>query len=86
MSGYLTTFFFGIIIAIYFLIDGKMIGNYLKKVSKALFSNKFNNKIHDFLSDADKVFYKIQLTQFLKVLMFCSATLMNGIFGCIKFF
>lgn len=56
MSGYLTTFFFGIIIAIYFLIDGKMIGNYLKKVSKALFSNKFNNKTHDFLSDADKVF------------------------------
>lgn len=56
MSGYLTTFFFGIIIAIYFLIDGKMIGNYLKKVSKALFSTKFNNKTHDFLSDADKVF------------------------------
>lgn len=56
MSGYLTTFFFGIIIAIYFLIDGKMIGNYLKKVRKALLSNRFNHQINDFLSDADKVF------------------------------
>lgn len=56
MSGYLTTFFFAVIIAIYFLIDGKMIGNYLKKVRKALLSNKLNDRIHDFLSDADKVF------------------------------
>lgn len=56
MSGYLTTFIFAIIITIYFLIDGKIIGNYLKKVAKALFSLKMNMRIEGILADADRVF------------------------------
>ena len=56
ISSFLTTAVFSIIIAVYFLIDGKMIRNYLTKVSKALFSSKWNKKVSGFLADADMVF------------------------------
>lgn len=56
MSSYLTTFFFGVIIAIYFLIDGKMIGNYMKKVARALLSVKIYLRLQELLQDADRVF------------------------------
>lgn len=78
MSGYLTTFFFGVIIAVYFLIDGKMICNYLKKTGKALLSDKMNIRIHNILSDADKVFsgyIRGQLMDALVMMVLISFTL-----------
>lgn len=56
ISSYITTFIFSFIIAVYFMIDGKMITEYLKKVSRALISDKWNNRIERFLADADNVF------------------------------
>lgn len=56
ISSYITAFIFAFIIAIYFMIDGKMITEYLKKVSRALISDKWNARIVRFLSDADSVF------------------------------
>ncbi len=56
ISSYITTFLFSFIIAVYFMIDGKMITEYLKKVGRALMSEKCNLKIKKFLADADDVF------------------------------
>ncbi len=56
ISSYITTFLFSFIIAVYFMIDGKLITEYLKKVGKALINEKWNKKIVKFLADADSVF------------------------------
>lgn len=78
VSSYLTTFFFALIIAVYFLIDGKMIQGYLKKIGKALLSDKINGKIQNVLMDADKVFsgyIRGQLTDAFVMLVSISFTL-----------
>jgi predicted PurR-regulated permease PerM len=85
ISSYLTTFIFALIIGIYFLIDGQMIKNYLKKVSTALFSSKWNRKISNIIKDADTVFsgyLKGQLTDAL--VMMCLISLVLSIIG-VKF-
>lgn len=56
ISGFVANLLFAIIIAIYFLIDGKMMQTYLSKVSCALFSERLNKRMHQFLQDADTVF------------------------------
>lgn len=56
ISGYLTTILFSLLIGFYFLIDGKMIINYLKKVCYALFSDRRNQKINRTMRDLDEVF------------------------------
>ncbi len=56
LSSYLTTFLFSLIIAIYFLIDGAMIKEYVKKVGRALLNDKWLRRIGTFISDADHVF------------------------------
>ncbi len=56
ITGFFSTLFFSVIIAIYLLIDGKMIGGMVSKISRALFSKKVNIKIRRFLHDADYVF------------------------------
>ena len=78
VSAYLTTFFFGRFIAVYFLLDGKMIQGYLKKIGKALLSDKINGKIQSVLMDADKVFsgyIRGQLTDAFVMLVSISFTL-----------
>lgn len=78
ISSYITTFIFSFIIAVYFMIDGKMIIEYLKKVSKALISNKWNRRIAGFLEDADKVFsgyIRGQLSDALVMMVVISLTL-----------
>ncbi|MDF2537357.1 MAG: hypothetical protein K0S76_378 [Herbinix sp.] len=55
-SGYLTTVIFSFIIGFYFLIDGKMFTNYIKKVSKALFSESINERMQGIIHDLDGVF------------------------------
>lgn len=56
IGGSITTFVFSIIIAVYFLVDGAMIMEYLSKVSRALLNKRIHNKIKSFLDDADQVF------------------------------
>ncbi|MDO5293609.1 MAG: AI-2E family transporter [bacterium] len=56
VTGTLTTLAFSVIIAIYFLIDGKMIKEVVGKVSYALFSDRANKGMKRFLGDADQVF------------------------------
>lgn len=78
ISGYLTTFIFALIIGIYFLIDGTMIKEYISKVSRALFSTKFNKYARQFISDADTVFsgyLKGQLTDVLVMMLLISLSL-----------
>jgi len=78
ISSYITTFIFSFIIAIYFMIDGKMIIEYLKKVSRALISSKFNKRIERFLEDADSVFsgyIRGQLSDALVMMAVISLTL-----------
>ncbi len=78
ISSYITTFIFSFIIAIYFMIDGKKIIEYLKKVSRALISNKLNKRIERFLEDADSVFsgyIRGQLSDALVMMAVISLTL-----------
>ena len=56
ISGYLTTILFSFLIGFYFLIDGRMIINYIKKVCYALFSERKNQKISRISHDLDEVF------------------------------
>lgn len=56
VTGTVTTLAFSVIIAIYFLIDGKMIKGVVSKVSYALFSDRANTRMKRFLGDADQVF------------------------------
>ncbi len=78
ISSYITTFLFSFIIAIYFMIDGKMILDYIKKVGRALLSDKWNIRIAKFLADADSVFsgyIRGQLTDALVMVILISITL-----------
>ena len=56
LSNYLTTFIFSFIIGFYFMIDGRMFMSYLRKICKALFSDKLNEGLKRFTSDLDHVF------------------------------
>lgn len=78
ITGFFTTMFFSIIIAIYFLIDGSMLKTALSKVTYALFSDKMNRKIKGFVHDAHVVFsgyLKGQLLDVLFMMVFISLTL-----------
>lgn len=79
ISGSMTTFIFSFIIGIYFMIDGKMFMNYLKKVFRALFSEKVNKKLGGMVHDLDVVFsgyIRGQLTDAL-VMMFLISTVLS---------
>ena len=56
MSGYLTTIIFSFIIGFYFMIDGRLFTNYIRKISAALFSEKTNKKLQRAAHDLDEVF------------------------------
>lgn len=78
ISGYLTTILFSLLIGFYFLIDGRMIINYTKKVSSALFSEHRNQKLNQIVQDLDQVFsgyIRGQLTDAFFMLMAISIVL-----------
>lgn len=56
ISSYMATVVFAVIIGIYFLIDGRMIKQYMEKVSRALLNEKTNKRIKNIIIDADTVF------------------------------
>lgn len=56
ISGYMTTIIFSFIIGFYFLIDGRMFMDYIRKVWRALFPERFNQKTISIIHDMDHVF------------------------------
>ncbi|MBH1941699.1 AI-2E family transporter [Mobilitalea sibirica] len=56
ISGYLTTFIFSFIIGFYFLIDGRLFMEYVRKISVALFPESANKRMRKTIHDLDRVF------------------------------
>jgi predicted PurR-regulated permease PerM len=78
ISGQVTTIVFALIIAFYFLLDGKIFTNFLNKFMRAMFSDKFNAKVKRTLNDLDEVFsgyIRGQLTDALVMAFLISITL-----------
>jgi len=78
ISGSVTTFIFSFIIGIYFMIDGELFMNYLRKVSKALFSENTNRRNGRAIHDLDQVFsgyIRGQLTDALVMMVLISTAL-----------
>lgn len=82
ISSYITTLIFALVISIYFMIDGKMIKNYIRKVGMAFLNNKWNTRISIFLKDADYVFSGYIRGQLLDVMvMMCALTVILSLIG-----
>ncbi len=78
ISGQVTTVVFALIIAFYFLLDGKIFTNFLNKFMRALFSDRFNEKVKRTLDDLDEVFsgyIRGQLTDAIVMAFLISITL-----------
>ncbi len=78
ISGYLTTIIFSFLIGFYFMIDGRMFMDYIRKVWKALFSDRFNQKTVSVVHDLDNVFsgyIRGQLTDAFVMMILISLTL-----------
>ena len=78
ISGQVTTIVFSLIIAFYFLLDGKIFTNFLNKFMRALFSERFNDKVKRTLDDLDEVFsgyIRGQLTDAIVMAFLISITL-----------
>lgn len=56
IASYVTTVMFGLIIGIYFMIDGQHMVAYFSEVADAVLSERTNTKIRHFLNDVDEVF------------------------------
>lgn len=56
ISSYLTTIIFSFIIGFYFMIDGRMFMDYIRKVWRALFSERVNKRTISTINDLDHVF------------------------------
>lgn len=74
IAGYITTVMFGIIIGIYFMIDGHSIVSYFSDVADAVLPDKANTKIRHFLRDVDEVFSGYIRGQLMDVLFMIVAT------------
>lgn len=82
ISSYITTLIFALIISIYFMIDGKMIKDYIRKVGRAFLNNKWNTRISIFIKDSDYVFSGYIRGQLLDVLvMMCALTVVLSVIG-----
>lgn len=82
ISSYITTLIFALVISIYFMIDGKMIKNYIRKVGKAFLSVKWNTRISIFLKDADYIFSGYIRGQLIDVfVMMCMLTVVLSLIG-----
>ena len=56
IAGYVTTVMFGLIIGIYFMVDGQHMTGYFSVVADAVFTERANARIRHFLNDVDEVF------------------------------
>ena len=56
IAGYVTTVMFGLIIGIYFMVDGQHMTGDFSEVADAVFTERANARIRHFLNDVDEVF------------------------------
>lgn len=85
ISGYISNFVFGLIIAVYLLLDKDDFIQYANKFSKAMFSDKTSKIIKSYLHDFDEIFSGFIRGTLLDVLFMCVALSVSlGIIG-IKF-
>ena len=56
IAGYVTTVMFGLIIGIYFMVDGQHMTGYFSEVADAVFTERANARIRHFLNAVDEVF------------------------------
>lgn len=56
IAGYVTTVMFGLIIGLYFMVDGQHMTGYFSEVADAVFTERANTRIRHFLNDVDEVF------------------------------
>jgi predicted PurR-regulated permease PerM len=71
ISGYISNFVFGLIIAIYLLLDKDEFIRYGNKFSKAMFSEKTDKKIKGYMHDFDQIFSGYMRGTLLDVLCMC---------------
>ncbi|GLC32497.1 AI-2E family transporter [Clostridium omnivorum] len=85
ISGYISNFVFGLIIAIYLLLDKDEFIQYGNKFSKAMFSERTEKKVKKWLEDLDQIFSGYIRGTLLDALFICvTLSITLGIIG-IKF-
>ncbi len=83
LSGNFTTFLFGLVISIYFMLDGKKITGYINRVSVILFKQSTNERIQDNLKDLHTSFSGYLRGQLSDVLfMMCAISIGLLLAGC----
>jgi predicted PurR-regulated permease PerM len=78
ISGYFTTLIFSFIIGFYFILDGRLFVDYLRKISTALFTERANERMKRNMNDLDRVFsgyIRGQLTDALVMMLLISIVL-----------
>lgn len=74
ISGYITTIMFGLVIGIYFMIDGNSMMSYFSGVADAVLPDRTNAKIRSVLADLNEVFSGYIRGQLLDVTFMIFAT------------
>ena len=69
IAGFFTQLLFGIIFSVYFLLDGKMIANYFRRLLLALIGEKNDESMARFFGDVDQVFSGYVRGEFLDALI-----------------
>jgi len=83
ISGNFAAFFFGVVMSAYMMLDGRRIKEYLGRVTKVLFQEQTNQKIHDVLNDLNRAFSGYLRGQLLDVLfMIIAVSIALQITGC----
>ena len=84
IAGYVTTVMFGLIIGIYFMVDGQHMTGYFSEVADAVFTERANTRIRHFLNDVDEVFSGYIRGQLMDVACMILATSTAMILTCIS--
>lgn len=83
ISGNFAVFFFGLVMSIYMMLDGRHITDYLKRVADVLFQKQTNEKVREVLSDLHHAFFGYLRGQLLDVLfMIIAVSIALQVTGC----
>ena len=74
VAGFATTAVFGVIFAIYFLLDGEGVATYFKRLFFAAFGNRDHRRLALVIEDADRAFSGYIRGQFIDALIMGSST------------
>mgnify|MGYP000918769682 CR=1 FL=1 len=83
VSGNFAAFFFGVVMSVYMMLDGRRITDYLGRVAAVLFRDNTNEKIRDVLGDLNHAFSGYLRGQLLDVLfMIVTVSIALQLTGC----